>query len=152
MTAHPEPQAFAPNPGGTVVLRYSLATRIAFTLLAIPPLVVGVVGLLGRFPGSESPTTKAIYSALFLLLAVYVLLEINFVSITLDQVRLVHRSPWRRNRSIPWTEVHGLSRPIFSSWLVIHTQQGRVRVSDSIRGAEELAALVTERTQGGEPH
>lgn len=128
-----------------VVLRYTRSWRVLLSLPSIPLFLVAAGGLLGIVGGHEPRQTTVFGSLGLLILAGYALLEVNFVSIAVDQVGLVHRSPWRRRRSIPWREIYGHSRSDFNGWVVIETAQGKLRVSDFMGGAGELIQLVTAR-------
>jgi len=144
----------AQSSGGVATLRYPFATRVSLTAMAVGLAGVAVLGLLGIVGGAhESRTTVVLCSSALLMVGVVVILELNFVWIEVDEVGLVHRSPWRKCRRIPWAEVQGCSRSDFNGWLSVETSQGRVRVSDLMLGSKEftelIAAWLAERPGGG---
>ena len=126
------------EPDRVLALRYPVPLRILITLLSLPPVIVGVGALLGVFRMSGSRTEAVLSLPLILGFSAFLSLEANFVSIVVDQTGIVHRSPWRRRRNIPWSEVLGHSRTEFGQSLIIHTEQGKVTVSEYLSGSFEL--------------
>jgi len=139
------PPTLAWEPGRVLALRYPLPWRILFTLFGIPPIAVGVAGLLGVLPGYESRTHAIFFSVVFLAFGWYCGLATNFISVVVDETGIVYRSPWRRRRTIPWSQVRGHSRSEFNQTLTIHTEQGRVTVSDYLSGSSELGQRLWQR-------
>jgi hypothetical protein len=107
-------------------------------------LVLLAVGLfIGYAATQASPdqrwTALAVGGSLFAV-SVWLVLETFLVSANVTEECLIHRSPWRKTRAIPWTAVTDYSYSNVMSWHVLHTSNyGTVRLSVYLSGVDQVA-------------
>jgi hypothetical protein len=135
---------------GKWVLRYALPLKGLMTAGGVLFFAIGVGGVTGVLGGAnESRTEQLLFSAPLLAFGIYLPLEFHLVSITVDSHGLTHRSPWRRRRVVPWTEVTGCHRSFLNEWIVIETRRGPIRMSEFLVGALELEQRVKSMPRAG---
>jgi hypothetical protein len=110
---------------------------------------VGVTLFLGMSVGfgltapPEERIAAAVIFGLFALAGGFLVLEGCWVRIMYDEEGLRTRSPWRRSRCIPWTEVVLCDYADINQWYRIHTRsQGIIRVSLLLHGVAGLLRML----------
>lgn len=142
------PAARGERDGGTVVLAYPRAWRIAATAQLAFPVLLGLVAWLRRDTLLPATAAAELALAAFLFLVLWALrIEIVGVRHALTRDAIVRGSPWaRRPVSIGWNEIARVRWSDAGQWLVVEAADGRrVRVSPLLSGVGDLAERLTKR-------
>ncbi len=128
--------------GGVRILEYGLAFKlIGWGAIGI---VLGCATLVFFVARADRPAVLLL-TALFALLGLPIVLEATFVRITTGDQGLTSRSPWRRTRTIPWSEVRAVDFSGAMQWWRLHTAQGVVRASVYLSGIADLVETCKAR-------
>ncbi|NUS60392.1 MAG: PH domain-containing protein [Lysobacter sp.] len=79
----------------------------------------------------------------------YLLLEGFFVRVVFSDKGIEVYSPWRRNRTVAWSEVRKVRYSAVLSWHVVETTQGPIRLHDMKSGVASLLAELQARGVSG---
>jgi hypothetical protein len=84
--------------------------------------------------------------ACFLVLPLLLHLEFFHVSVRYDVHGLQTKSPWRRNRAVPWEDITGVTFEKTPQWYALATTRyGKVRVPFWLSGIESLLSELQRR-------
>jgi hypothetical protein len=130
----------AEHDGEFTVLRYGLALRVFAACSFAIPLLLTYAAF--RYAANRSP---GMAFAVFFFVLSWILIQETFgVQIAFDEMAIHTRSPWRRTRTIPWTDVTSISFSPGLDWYVLHTKShGNVRAHTGLRGLPELLRAAT---------
>lgn len=144
--------------GGRTIVQYGLPLKI-FAVLAFV-IAIGV-----SYAASKASPDQVLPAVLctigFYVGSICLMLEFFVVRIAFDAASIRVRSPWRRSRTVAWSEVVSLEYSSAMQWHVIATRsQGAIRIPDFLSGKDDLFAAVRTNTlaaaglagAGTEPH
>lgn len=122
------------------VVEYGRAAK-GFVVFFWLPILAGTVATL--WAGVIEPFAGI---GFFTMLVLPLHLEFFHVSVRYDQEGLHLRSPWRKNRTIPWSALRAIRFSSICSWHVILTEgHGRIRLSTYLSGLDELLGELERR-------
>jgi hypothetical protein len=128
---------------GKRVLEYGRPLKIF--VLVFWGFVVVVFAVALRASVEELPIAFALVGG-FILLILPLHLEFFYVRIEYDDAGIRTRSPWRRNREIPWSAVTSAWYSQAAQWYVLETTGfGRVRLHTGLNGLESILSELESR-------
>lgn len=123
------------------VIRYNRGVRlICYLIWAMVVLIVSSMVI--NPPASGSWTAAVGLVAGFILVAVVFSAEL-FYQVSFTEEFIYVRSPWRRARTIRYTELRDLRYSWIFTWHVLYTDQGKVYLPDQADGVSELLVMIT---------
>lgn len=133
----------ADSTGKRSVLKYGTPIRI-FAWLLLCGLTAGLY--MGSRRSIQGPGSWLGVFAFFAGVMLVLFLEIYVVRIEFDDYAIYTRSPWRPERSIPWSEITSYSFSGISQWYVFRTRSmGAVRLSVYLSGRGSFMAEARRR-------
>ena len=137
----------AKRPAVTVDGRTEVAYGWGFKGFAVFSALVAVAPLVGMFfvpPDARVP--KLTIALIFGIPAAYLVLEGFFVRIRYSDEGIEARSPWRRNRFVPWRDVRRVTFSGGAQWHRIETaRSGYLRVHAMKSGVDTLLRELKDR-------
>ena len=139
--------ARARNVAGRKVLYYDGRVKLlGWVLFAmIAPLVTFFLYSALHVPANQVPLALTA-SAVFISLALFLVLEFHRVTIAFDATSIFCQSPWRRSRVIPWADVMSIKYSPSLRWYVVKTKaHGTIRLNNILSGLHEFLAEADRR-------
>jgi hypothetical protein len=131
--------------GETMVVEYGRPFKWFAVIGEVFFLALLVEAALSHDEPDKRGTILTIFS-IFVFLGLLLHLEFFHVSIRYDVHGLQTKSPWRRNRTIPWEDIAGITFENTPQWYAISTTRyGKVRVPFWLSGIDSLLAEVARR-------
>lgn len=127
-----------------MVLEYRRPMKVFVIVLWI--LVLGGMAAIAIYahPGQRERALAVL--SIFPLMMLLLHLEFFGVSIRYDADGLRLKSPWRRNRTVPWEDITGITFEKGPQWYALSTTRyGKVRVHFWLSGIESLLYELEQR-------
>lgn len=126
--------------GNVSVVEYGRTMKRFVIAIWIACAVITIVAGCFAPRGSKREVTIALWTLAGFVLALLCLhLEFFRVSIRYDTEGLRLASPWRRNRTVPWSAITGVKFSPAAQWYVVNTRgHGRIRLHMYLTGLESL--------------
>jgi len=139
--------AHARNVAGRRVLYYDGRVKLlGWVLFAmIAPIVAFFLYSALHIPTNQAPLAVTA-SAVFISLALFLVLEFHRVTITFDATSIFCQSPWRRSRVIAWADVVSIKYSPALRWYVVKTKaHGTIRLNSMLSGLHEFLTEAQRR-------
>ncbi len=133
----------AKHEDGMSWLEYGAVMKGFSLLVAALPIVLVVVWFNVE---QKDKLPVLVMIAIFGSLSVPLVIELFFVRVGFNDVGLVCKSGWRRNRAISWADIEGIEFSQSMQWWVLTTKEsGVVRLQIYLSGLDELLGELEKR-------
>ena len=130
---------------GRTVIKYGIAMKIfSWLSLALPLMVIAI------FPKVKSSDIPSVIAAFFMAsgISASLILEFNRVMISYDDKFIYTKSPWRKNRKIPWSDITSIGFSSAASWYVVLTKNnGKIRLHTGLNGLKSILSEINKHIE-----
>ena len=121
---------------GRTVIKYGIAMKLfSWLSLALPLMVISFI------PKVKSSDMPSVITAFCMAsgISASLILEFNRVMISYDDKFIYTKSPWRKNRKIPWSDITNIEFSNAASWHVVFTKNnGKIRLHTGLNGLKTI--------------
>ncbi|MBI2803492.1 MAG: hypothetical protein HYX68_00735 [Planctomycetes bacterium] len=136
------------TPNALHILRYGPVLRSAALLVAVgPPMVMACVIWLSTW---NSMDRLALAGVSFLATSVaggFLLFEVEGVQIVLTEQGVIRNARWRREVSIPWTDVEKVGYSTLNRWFVVWASGRAICVSRHMIGVRAFVEMARRKVR-----